>query len=239
MTAGDPLASGEAQAYFHEIERVFVRLRGAPLLLSPADWQVARRWYQEGVPLTLVTRTLEEVFARRAEREATGAAVKSRISSLRYCAPAVDAAWEEQRAFLAPGLRALDEATRLDGDSGGVGDLATRLGMLARLLPDAIADVAVWRQRIVDLAAAASAGSGARDPALVEDQLRLLDEALLAAAGEGLDASSRAELDAELRRLVAGLRQRLPAGEVARARLNLERQLLRRRLALPLLSLFA
>ena len=80
------------QAYFQAVEEIFVELRGAPLLLSPTDWQVARRWHREGVPLALVKRTLEEVFAKRKERGAQG-----KISSLRYCAPAVEAAWADLR----------------------------------------------------------------------------------------------------------------------------------------------
>ena len=64
----------------------------------PADWQVARRWHQEGVPLDLVGARLEEVFAKRKERGAKG-----KISSLRYCAPAVEAAWADLRELTVPG----------------------------------------------------------------------------------------------------------------------------------------
>src|SRR5262249_60194670 len=87
-------------AYFQAIEEIFVELRGAPLLLSPADWQVARRWHREGVPLDLVRGSLEEVFAKRKERGAKG-----KISSLRCCAPAVAAAWAGLRELAAPGPR--------------------------------------------------------------------------------------------------------------------------------------
>ena len=55
MSEGEADSEAEAdQAYFQAIEETFVRLRGAPLLLSPADWQVARRWHRDGVPLPLV-----------------------------------------------------------------------------------------------------------------------------------------------------------------------------------------
>ena len=75
----------EDHAYFQAVEEIFVRLRGAPLLLSPKDWHVARRWHREGIPLDLVARVLEEVFAKRKERGTRG-----KMSSLRYCAPAVE-----------------------------------------------------------------------------------------------------------------------------------------------------
>src|ERR1044072_6632178 len=79
--------SEEEVTYFRADGDAFVHLRGAPLLLSPADFQVAKRRRREGVPLSLVVATLQDVFAKRRERGATG-----RINSLRYCAQAVDAA---------------------------------------------------------------------------------------------------------------------------------------------------
>src|SRR5262245_5879970 len=118
--SGTDLEADEAQRYFRAIEAAFVRLRGAPLLLSPADWQVARRWFEEGVPLDLVVRGLEEVFARRRERGAKG-----RISSLRYCAPAVEHAWEEVASLTAAGRTAPAEPI----------DIAARLAALAAALP--------------------------------------------------------------------------------------------------------
>ncbi len=96
----EPAADEAADhAYFQAIEELLVRLRGAPLLLAPADWQVASRWHRRGVPLDLVARTMEELFAKRRERGAQG-----RINSLRYCAPAVEAAWEELRELTAPAI---------------------------------------------------------------------------------------------------------------------------------------
>src|SRR3954452_7927036 len=99
---GSTGAEDSDHAYFQAVEEIFVELRGAPLLLSPADWQVARRWHQEGVPLDLVRRTLVGVFARRTERGAKGT-----ISSLRYCAPAVEAAWTDLKELTGPGQRAV------------------------------------------------------------------------------------------------------------------------------------
>src|SRR6476659_4972883 len=85
-------------AYFQAIEEIFVELRGSPLLLSPADWQVSRRWHREGIPLDLIRGALQEVFERRKERGAKG-----KISSLRYCASAVEAAWAARRELTTPG----------------------------------------------------------------------------------------------------------------------------------------
>lgn len=209
-------AEDSDHAYFQAVEEIFVELRGSPLLLSPKDWQVARRWHREGVPLELVRRTLAEVFARRTERGAKG-----KISSLRYCAPAVEAAWEEIRELTAPGRRAeVPEAL----------EVRPRLAALAAALPAGLP------QREA-LAARVAALDG--DPQAVEDRLAALDREMLDAAAEGLGAEVRAEIGAAVEKTLAGLGKRLPAEEVEHSRARLARQVLRRRLGLPVLSLFS
>ena len=86
-------------AYFRAIEDHFIRLRGAPLLLSPADWQIAREWHREGIPLDLVLGALDEVFERRAERGS-----ERPIQSLRYCSSAVAAAWKRSFSMSQAGV---------------------------------------------------------------------------------------------------------------------------------------
>ena len=203
-------------AYFQAVEEIFVELRGAPLLLSPTDWQVARRWHQDGVPLDLVKRTLEEVFAKRKERGAKG-----KISSLRYCAPAVEAAWEELRELNAPGARseapAFEIRPRLTA-------LATAL---AAALPRSFPEI---QARIETLEG---------DPQQVEDRLASLDREMLDAAEAGLDEETRTEIHTSVEKTLSALGGRLPADELERSRDRLARQALRRRLGLPVLSLFS
>lgn len=205
----------EDHAYFQAVEEIFVRLRGAPLLLSPADWQVARRWHREGIPLDLVRRALEEVFEKRKERGAKG-----KISSLRYCAPAVEAAWSEQRELVAPGERL--EAPPFDPSA--------RLRNLAAALPAGLPGRDGFQARI-------SALSG--DPQEIEERLAVLDRELLKATEASLDGTVRAEVDAAVEKTLAALRGRLPAGELESSRERLIWQVLRQRLALPVLSLFS
>jgi len=213
----------EDHAYFLAIEDHFVRLRGAPLLLSPADWQVARRWHQQGIPLELVRRALEEVFARRRERGAKG-----RISSLRYCAPAIEAAWTEHSELAAPGARVEAEAF----------DAASRLAALAAALPAGGGGpggpgVAGLRAEL-----AALAGSGL-DAQAIEERLAELDRRTLDGALAALGAAERAALDATLDKAIGAVAGRLAAAEIERARGRLARQVLRERLGLPMLSLFS
>lgn len=205
----------EDHAYFQAVEEIFVRLRGAPLLLSPADWQVARRWHRDGVPLDLVRRALEEVFAKRQERGAKG-----KISSLRYCAPAVEAAWAGLRELTAPGERL--EAPAFD--------VSLRLKALAAALPADLAGRDALAARIVALAG---------DPQSIEEGLAVLDREMLAAVVTSLDGLLRTEVEAAVEKTVAGLRGRLPADELERSRERLTWQVLRQRLALPVLSLFS
>ncbi len=204
-------AEDSDHAYFQAIEEIFVELRGAPLLLSPADWQVARRWRREGVPLDLVRSTLEEVFAKRKERGAKG-----KISSLRYCAPAVEVAWADLRELTAPARRA--EAPAFE--------VAPRLQGLAASL-----------QGREELAARVTGLSG--DPQEVEERLAALDRQMLDQAWDGLDGEGRSEVEAAVEKTLASLAGRLPAGELASSRERLVRQTLRRKLGLPVLSLFS
>jgi hypothetical protein len=207
---GSTGAEDSDHAYFQAVEEIFVELRGAPLLLSPTDWQVARRWHQEGVPLDLVRSTLEEVFAKRKERGAKG-----RISSLRYCAPAVEAAWTDLRELTAPARRA--EAPAFE--------VAPRLAALAASLSGQA------------LAARITSLSG--DPQEVEEHLAALDREMLDQAWEGLDSEARSEVETAVEKTLAALAGRLPAGELASSRERLVRQTLRRKLGLPVLSLFS
>lgn len=211
----DPLIADSDQAYFQAVEEIFVELRGSPLLLSAADWHVARRWHREGIPLDLIQRALAEVFAKRKERGARG-----KISSLRYCAHAVEVAWAELRELTAPGHR--DEAPALD--------VPPRLASLAAALPGDLPNREPLAARITAL--------GGR-PQDVEEHLSALDREMLDAAERGLDEPLRAEILAAVEKTLTSLGGRLPAEELDRSRDRLFRQALRRRLGLPVLSLFS
>jgi hypothetical protein len=215
MTATAADDQDDDHAYFQAIEEIFVALRGSPLLLSPADWQVSRRWHRDGIPLDLIRGALQEVFERRKERGAKG-----KISSLRYCAPAVEAAWEERRELTTPG----------EGAEAPAFDLGARLRALAAALPAAYPGRDLLAGRVAALAG---------DPQAVEEALSALDREMLAAAAASLDGAARAAVEAAAERTLAGLRGRLPAEELERARDRLTHQVLRQRLGLPVLSLFS
>lgn len=224
--------SASDHAYFLELEDLFIGLRGAPLLLSPSDWQVAKEWHRQGIPLGLVARVLREVFERRKERDADD------LVTLRYFRRPVRAAWKKARELAAAGERAEAEAFDLQG----------RLQRLAAALPEDLEDRQAWMDRVQALAgelagepaeSGSEAGPEMPDMERVEANLSHLDGELLAAVAEALPEQVRAELEREVERSLARLRGRLPTEEAERSRAHLYRRLLRERTGIPVLSLFS
>jgi len=211
---GGPFPRDAESRYFDAVAEAFVKLRGAPLLVSPADYQIAKRWHADGVPLSLVVATMDEVFAKRRARGA-----KDRINGIRYCARAVDAAWAEVRELRGPARR----------EAASEPPVGERLAELAAALPERLAEREEWRQRLLALGGPAAA---------VEAALRTLEEELLATAEAALEPAERARLDAEVGAILEGLRDRFPDGELGTLRGRLYRQRLRRLLELPVLTLF-
>jgi len=208
--------------YFETIEEEFIRLRGAPLLLSPADWRLADRWRQEGVPLSLVLESIRLVFERRAERHAASpAAPQRKVSSLRYCRPAVEKAWAEYRELGGASTRQSRPAAI---------DVRARLQALAVAIPAATVDVESWRQRLLELQGPAP---------VVEDRLVGLDRELVDRAFELLPLRDREEITTEAEAALGKMAGRVDPERLPELRRRMVRRLVRERLGLPLLSLFA
>ncbi|MXW00371.1 MAG: hypothetical protein F4X59_14255 [Holophagales bacterium] len=208
--------------YFETIEEEFIRLRGAPLLLSPADWRLADRWRQEGVPLFLVLESIRLVFERRAERQAAAPEARRRgVSSLRYCRPAVEKAWAEYRELGGASARQPRPAAI---------DVRARLQALAEAIPAATVDVEKWRQRLLKLQGPAP---------VVEDRLVGLDRELVDRAFELLPLRDREEVTTEAEAALGRMSGRVDPERLSELRRRMVRRLVRERLGLPLLSLFA
>ncbi len=202
--------------YFRAIEEAFVRLRGSPLLLSPSDWRVAKRWFEEGIPLDVVAQALRDVFERRAERGAT-----SPVQGLRYCAAAVAEAWNRRREL------GVEAAADRDAYRVRIGE---RLESLARNLPDALPERERWAERVRALDGEAGA---------VESELAGLDARMMVEVLEALPAGDRAKLQREADSVLAALAEKIDAAELGEQRERFVRDAARRRLGLPLLSLFS
>ncbi len=209
--------SPESQ-YHRAIEDVFIDLRGSPLQFSPKDYSIAKEWYEEGIPLELVERTVREIFARREARE--DEEKHKKVWSLGYCKRWVKAAWRRQQELQAPGAGGGEEDL----------DLPARLANLAAALPAGLAGRSGVAERILGLAGDAEA---------VEQKLAEIDREVVRRAGERLPAPDRQGIEEELATARAALAERLEADELERAEGRLREQILRRRLGLPVLSLFA
>lgn len=208
-------SSGDDHEYFRAIESHFIELRGAPLLLSPSDWQLARDWHRQGIPLDVVVETLDEVFAARRARGAKG-----KVQGLRYCAAAVEKAWEDRQDLTATGQRRAPQDFNVE-------EKLDRLGQA--------------------LAAAAEAPPGFAEAVLgltgtaedIERQLAELDSRMLDEVSTRLSKGSLEEIERSVENSMAKVPARLAEAEADRVRHRLVREAIRRELGLPVLSLFA
>ncbi|TNF71508.1 MAG: hypothetical protein EP299_11650 [Acidobacteria bacterium] len=214
MTATDDNSAAD-HAYFRAIEEVFIRLRGAPLLLSPTDWQIARGWHRTGIPLDLVCSTLEELFRQRAE-----AGKQSTVRSLKYCQSAVERAWAARQELAAPAAR----GERVEMDIGA------RLLSLATALPDSLPGRDRLHREILELE------GGMQD---VEHELSVLDRKVMEELRAGITPEGTAEIERHVEAVLVRLESRLPVDERPAVRERLFDQAVRRRARLPVLSLFS
>lgn len=219
-TAAPPPADADSpadQEYFRALEEKVVALRGAAILLSPADWQLARSWRARAIPIEVVCGALDLCAQRLADRHPG-----RRISSLRYCRAAVSEAWEEVEALGAAEAGRRREAL--------VFDPAPRLAALAAALPESLHD----RERRAAALAALSGPAPEIEAALAE-----LERAWLKLEWQRIEPGTRAAIEGEVERSLAALAGRFAAEELLETRAALARETLRRRLGVPKLSLFA
>lgn len=209
----DPAAD---QEFFAAIEERFVRLRGTTLLLSPADWQLARGWKREGIPLELVLTALDLAFERF-----LGGRRRGKISSLRYCNAFVEELWQE-RLELGPAAPIRTPAAPLD--------VGARLEALAARIPADLPDRASVVQSILALHG---------NPEEVESGLAAIQQRTLEHASSRLDPAAQQALERAMERSLTPLQARLAPSALEEARDRLRARALQRQIALPELSLFA
>ena len=66
--------------YFLEIESHFAAKRATPFILNAKDWALMKKWFDDGIPLTVVIEAIDSVFEKN---ETSGQ--RKMISSLSYC----------------------------------------------------------------------------------------------------------------------------------------------------------
>lgn len=205
----------ENHRYFRELEELFINLRGAPLLLSPADWKTAREWFRLRIPLDVIEGVLRELLGRHPERRG-----RAGVRSLRYFDSAVQQAWEEARELSAD----------FGEDRAHPLDIPSRLEALAGAIPESIEGCHEMRQKV--LALSGDAGD-------VEARLGALDGTLLERAIEALNAKERESIDREVGEAIALLEKRVAPEQRGEIGQQLLAKAVRRRVGLPVLSLFS
>jgi hypothetical protein len=228
---GAPDPAEDEASYGTRVEDAFIAERGTPFLLAPKDWLLIRGWREGGVPADTVIRAIRGAFERKRARGDL-----SKISSLSYCANAVEVLWEMERRGLvgshgprrageeapvdaAPRLLRLVEALRREGDTDPEGSDTPS---------------------VLDAFRSAREALEALDPAA---GLEVLEEALGKAEKALVKKLEKALSDAERDRLVSAVAEE--AGDVSTFPKETQRRILsalrgravRRRFGLPPLTL--
>ncbi len=216
--------------YATRIEEAFIAERGTPFLLSAKDWQLIRGWRESGVPVDTVVRAVRETFEKRREREIAG-----KISSIAYCALAVEERWQmEKRGLVGQGEGRRDEKPA---------EIAPRLEKLVAALrlaegrrPSGI-DPEVLRKGIEKAVSKIEAlpRDGSFDD--IEEKLSAIEASLLKSLANRLSPESAATVEAGVAESL-GETAGLATGIVDRMRRALMRREVRRRLGLPAITLF-
>lgn len=216
--------TAEDSGFYEAAEAAFIRRRGTPFLLSPADFALLKEWRALGIPLEAIEAGIDEAFSRREQRGAVG-----RVNSLSYCRDAVLGAWERRA-----------ETSRGKGGSGAAGEVDAKAaleGLFLRLeeararRPDLSAPLESARRSVSRLAA-----SG-KSPEEIEASLARLDRRLANELGEVLPDDERAGIGAEVGRMLAGAGARMDPATLEKTTRALTRRVVRERLDLPRLSL--
>jgi hypothetical protein len=82
--------------YYLEIEAHFASRRGTPFILNAKDWALMKKWFEDGIPLSVVIEAIDSVFEKN---EASGR--RKVISSLSYCRHAVKETWQDRQDLYA------------------------------------------------------------------------------------------------------------------------------------------
>ena len=188
--SGAPDVAEDEASYGTRVEEAFIAERGTPFLLSPKDWRLICAWRESGIPAGTVIRAVREAFERKRARGDL-----SKISSLSYCANAVEVLWEMERRGLVGA-----HGARTESPTDGL-DAAPRLASLAEALEGAEGSAPAGADSsAVDAAlGAARSGLGELDPAAglesLEESLKGLEKTLVKKLERALGDAERAALE--------------------------------------------
>lgn len=186
--ASEPLE--DEASYGTRVEEAFIEERGTPFFLLPKDWQLIQGWREGGVPADTVIRAVRGAFEKRRARGDV-----SKISSLSYCANAVEVLWEMERRGLvgAHGARPAPESAPFDGTQR-LQSLAAALGEAASAAP-AGADASAAAEAIRSAREAVEALDPASGLETLEEALGKTEKTLVKKLEKALGEAERESLD--------------------------------------------
>jgi hypothetical protein len=215
--------------YFATIEDEFVRLRGAPLVLSPAEWHLAATWHRLGIPLSVVLVALRHVMEKAAEQSR-----RRPVLSLSYCRHEVEA---EFGRFLESSAGDTTHASEPEGPTAAqrlerkATELESRSRESSQMLGLADAAIAALRQAGGELQA------GRAHKEKLEKQLMTQERALLDSLEQTLQPEDREDLVNGCRERLQPYRQRMAEDVYVSTLRHACDAALRRRFKIPRLSL--
>jgi hypothetical protein len=206
--------------YFTEIEQFFQTKRDVFTLLSTLDWVLIENWKEQGVPLDVVLKGIENAFSRPN--------AKRKYTSLAYCVKAVERVIEEQKEKRVekPELPAIsEEETRRY-----LAELAEKTNAVAKVFPEFAAKIASVAESV-----RAVETQNFRE---AEQVLGALEERLIALLRVAAEESALIEVKREVESELAPFRSTMTAQQLAMLEEQLSRRKLLEKFNVPRLSLF-
>jgi hypothetical protein len=225
----------EAEDYYAAVERHFVSLRGSPLFVSPAEWQLIHRWREAQIPLRVVKQGLDQAFANRKSHRP--------IRRLSYCRQTVEACYRRFREAVA-GVGKSGPATeeRLAEERRNVQEYLDRLVSKLEVARDGLTDVRPLRAAIDRVVKQLSVlNDASREPLGLDElerELGALEAELVETAESVLEPEERAACREAAEHSLRDYRSRMPEDVLESARRSAYLKRVRSRFALPALSLF-
>ena len=160
--------------YFTEIEDAFIRRRGKNLFLSPIDWALMETWHDNGIPLHVVIRAVEQVFDNFEKNPSPRT-----IKGLMFCREEVEAQhdeWLKSQAGKTPDAEEPGEQHSLEFICAHIGGLVESLRRISD--PELAEDLERACNRLGEIKDSLTHDHELLDKSL-SDVEHLLDEALL------------------------------------------------------------
>jgi len=99
----------EEGKYYSEIEEYLGRKRGYPVILTVKEWYIAKEWFDEGIPISVVKEAIDSVSRRKD--------MQNERISLAYCSNEVLRKWKDYKSiFSSKALRESDDKDKIEVD---------------------------------------------------------------------------------------------------------------------------